>query len=128
MFSWYFIARPGGEAIVPLPKEDEVVIKETSFEQRKYIIRHASGGKLIVKQIVEVQNYVEGLKYPSGFLDYGRNDEDGYLYCLPDNKELEVCRDMMDMMGYPKLECELSVISNDQLVDCLAYNNLKVDI
>lgn len=81
-----------------------------------------------MKQIVEVQNYVEVLKYPSGFLDYGRNDEDGYLYCLPDNKELEVCRDMMDMMGYPKLECELSVISNDQLVDCLAYNNLKVDI
>lgn len=33
---------------------------------------------------------------------------------------------MMDKMGYPKLECGLFAMPKDQLVDCLAYNSLKV--
>jgi hypothetical protein len=32
----------------------------------------------------------------------------------------------MDNMGYPKLEIGLSLMSKDHLVDCLAYNILKV--
>jgi hypothetical protein len=34
----------------------------------------------------------------------------------------------MDKMGYPKLKLGLSAMSKDHLVDCLAYNNLKVCI
>jgi hypothetical protein len=79
-------------------------------------------------QIVEDQYYVEDLKYPSGSLIYGDNDEDDYLYCLPDNRELEVCHEMLDKMGYPKLECGLSDMPKDRLADCLSYNNLKVSI
>jgi hypothetical protein len=33
-----------------------------------------------------------------------------FLYCLPDNKEIDVCQEMMDNMGYPKLELRLSLI------------------
>jgi hypothetical protein len=32
----------------------------------------------------------------------------------------------MDNMGYPKLELGLSLMPKDHLVDCLAYNSLKV--
>jgi hypothetical protein len=32
----------------------------------------------------------------------------------------------MDNIGYPKLELGLSVMTNDQLADSLAYNSLKV--
>jgi hypothetical protein len=56
----------------------------------------------------------------------GGNDEDDYLYCLPDNKEIDVCREMMDNMGYPKLELGLSTMLKDHCADCLAYKNLKV--
>jgi hypothetical protein len=59
---------------------------------------------------------------------YGGNDEDGYLYCLPDSREIEVCREMMDKMGYPKLELGLSAMPKDNLTYCLAYNSLKVCI
>jgi hypothetical protein len=59
---------------------------------------------------------------------YGGNDEDDYLYYLPDNKEIDVCREMMDNMGYPKLELGLSAMPKDHLANCLAYNNLKVSI
>jgi hypothetical protein len=59
-------------------------------------------------------------------LVYGGDDEDDFPYCLPDNKEINVCREMMNNMGFPKLELGLSAMSKDQLVDNLAFNSLKV--
>jgi hypothetical protein len=56
-----------------------------------YIVCHASGKQLSEEQIAEVQYYAKDLKYPRGSLVYGGNDEDDYLYCLPDNKEIDVC-------------------------------------
>jgi hypothetical protein len=91
-----------------------------------FIIRHASGKHLTKEQIAEVQHYAEDLRFPRGSLVYGGSNEDDYLYCLPDNKEIDVCREMMDNMGYSKLELGLSLISKDHLADCLAYNSLKV--
>jgi hypothetical protein len=93
-----------------------------------YIVRHASGKQLSGEQIAEVQYYAKDLKYPQGSLVYGGNDENYYIYCLPDNKEIDVCREMMDKMGYPKLELGLSAMPKDHIADCLAYNNLKVCI
>ena len=59
---------------------------------------------------------------------YIGNDEDDFLCCLPDNKEISVCREMMKNMGYPKLELGLSAMLKDDLADSLAYNSLKVYI
>jgi hypothetical protein len=59
---------------------------------------------------------------------YSGNDEDDFLYFLPDNKEIFVCQEMMKNMGYPKLKLDLSAISKDDLADSLAYNSLKVYI
>jgi hypothetical protein len=93
-----------------------------------YIVQHASGKQLSVEQCAETQHYAKELKYPQGSLVYGGDNKDDFLYCLPDGKEINVCREMMDNMGYPKLELGLSVMTKDQLVDSLAYNNLKVCI
>jgi hypothetical protein len=73
-----------------------------------------------------VQHFAKELKYPQGSLVYGGNDEDDFLYCLPDSKEINVCCEMMDNMGYPKIELGLSAMTKDQLADSLAYNSLKV--
>jgi hypothetical protein len=73
-----------------------------------------------------VQHYAKDLKYPRGSLVYGGNDEDDFLYCLPDSKEKHVYQEIMDNIGYPKLELGLSAMSKDQLADNLAYNSLKV--
>jgi hypothetical protein len=91
-----------------------------SRDDLEYIVRHASGKRLWEEQIAEVQHYTKDLKYPRGSLVYGGNDEDDFLYCLPDNKEINVCREMMDNMGYPKLELGLSIMTKDQLEDSLA--------
>jgi hypothetical protein len=89
-------------------------------------MRHASGTKLSNEQIVEAQHYVRDLQYPRGSLVFNGDDEDDFLYCLPDNKEIHVCREMADNIGYPKLDLGLSVMTKDQLADSLAYNSLKV--
>lgn len=43
----------------------------------------------------------------------GRNERtrvDDYLYCCPNNLEINVCCFLMDNIGYPKLEFGLSVM------------------
>ena len=91
-------------------------------------MRHASRKQLSEEQIVEAKQYAKDLKYPQGSLVYSANDKDDFLYCLPDNKEIFICREMMKNMGYPKLELGLSAMSKDNLADRLAYNSLKVHI
>jgi hypothetical protein len=98
------------------------------LENLEYIIHHALGKQLTKEQIVEVQYYARDMRYLRDSLVYGGNDEDDYLYCLLDNKEIYVCREIMNNMGYLKLELGLSAMPKDQLADCLAYNNLKVSI
>jgi hypothetical protein len=81
-----------------------------------------------LEQIAEVEHYAKDLKYPRGSLVYGGDDEDDFLYCLPDSKEVNVCREMMSNMGFPKLELGLSAMKKDQLMDSHACNSLKVCI
>jgi hypothetical protein len=59
---------------------------------------------------------------------FNGTDEENFLYCLSDNKEITVCREMVKNIGFPKLELGLSAMSKDELADSLAYNSLKVYI
>jgi hypothetical protein len=66
------------------------------------------------------------LKYPKGALVFDGSSEDDFLYCLPDNKEIFVCREIGRSIGFSKLENNLSILSKDDLADNLAYNIIKV--
>jgi hypothetical protein len=90
------------------------------------IIRHASGKNLSEEEILEAKHYARELKYPKGALVFNDTDEDDFLYYLPHNKEISVCREMAKSLGFPKLEADLSAMSKDDLADGLAYNNMKV--
>lgn len=57
---------------------------------------------------------------------FNGTNEDDFMCCLPDNKEISVCREIAKSMGFPKLEEGLSVLSKDDLADSLMYNSLKV--
>jgi hypothetical protein len=108
------------------PKKVEPPTPEASSEELDFIIRHASGKKLSEEKIAEAKHYARKLKYPKGSLVYNGSDEDDFMYCLPDNKEITVCREVTRNMGFPKLEVGLSAMSKDDLADSLAYNSLKV--
>jgi hypothetical protein len=107
-------------------KEAESLIPEVPSEVLDYIIRHASGKKLFEENFFEAKHYARELKYPKGALVFNGTDEDDFLYCLPDNKELSICREMARSMGFPKLQAGLCAMTKDDLADSLAYNSLKV--
>jgi hypothetical protein len=99
---------------------------EASNKSIDYIIRHASGKVLSQEEMLEAQHYAQKLKYPKGALVFNGSGEEGFLYCLPDNKEISVCREIGRSIGFPKLEDGLSISSKDELADSLAHNSIKV--
>jgi hypothetical protein len=109
-----------------LAEETGTAIPEAFSEAFDYILRHASGKKLTEKEKQEAQIYAQKLKYPKGALIFNGSGEEDFLYCLPDSKEISVCREMSKSFGFPTLEDGLSVLSKDELADSLAYNSLKV--
>jgi hypothetical protein len=110
------------------PKKVKSPTPEASTEELDFIIRHASAKQLSEEQIAEAKHYARELKYPKGSLMYNGTDEDDFLYCLPDNKDIFVCREMARNIGFPKLEVGLSTMSKDDLADSLVYNSLKLKI
>jgi hypothetical protein len=99
---------------------------EALKESIDYIIRLASGKGLSQEEEREAQHYAQKLKYPKGALVFNGSEEEDFLYCLPDNKEIYVCREIGRSIGFPKLEDGLSILSKDELTDSLAYNSIKV--
>ena len=107
-------------------KEAESLAPEALSEDFDYIIQHAAGKRISEEEIFEAKHYARELKYPKGALVFNSMNEDDFLYCLPDNKELSVCREMAKSMGFPKLEAGLCAMTKADLADSLAYNSLKV--
>jgi hypothetical protein len=101
-------------------------IPESLAEDTDYIVCHASGKKLSEEEILEAKHYAQRLEYPKGALVFNGSNEDDFLYYLPDNKEISVCREIAKIMGFPKLEEGLSFLSKDDLADSLTYNSIKV--
>jgi hypothetical protein len=126
------------KAVVPEDEGDQQTSDTSMAEKSKslalealaeavdYIYCHASGKKLSKEEILEARHYAQKLKYPTGALVFNGTNKDDFLYCLPDNKEISICREIAKSMGFPKLEGDLSVLSNDDLADSLAYNSIKV--
>jgi hypothetical protein len=109
-----------------LAEETGTAAPEAFSEAFDYILRHASGKELTEKEKQEAQFYAQKLKYPKGALIFNGSEEEDFLYCLPDSKEISVCREMSKSFGFPTLEDGLSVLSKNELADNLAYNSLKV--
>jgi hypothetical protein len=73
------------------PEKIETPAPEASNKNDDYIIRHVSGKKLSQEEILEARHYAQRLKYPKGALVFNGSNEEDFLYCLPDNKEIFVC-------------------------------------
>jgi hypothetical protein len=108
------------------PKKVATPAPEALKESIDYIIRHASRKVLSKEEKREAQHYAQKLKYPKGALEFNASGEEDFLYCLPDNNEISVSREIGRSFGFPKLEDGLSVLSKDELADSLAYNSIKV--
>jgi hypothetical protein len=108
------------------PEKVATPAPEALKESIDYIIRLALGKVLSKEEEREAQRYAQKLKYPKGALVFNGSGEEDFLYCLLDNKEISVSREIGRSFGFPKLEDGLSVLSKDELADSLAYNSIKV--
>jgi hypothetical protein len=109
-----------------LPEKTATPTPEAYSEVLDYNVRHASGKRLSEEEKREAQYYAQKLKCLKGALIFNDSGEEDFVYCLPDSKEISVCREMSRSFGFPTLEDGLSVLSKDELADSLAYNSLKV--
>jgi hypothetical protein len=91
----------------------ETLAPEASKESIDYIICHASGKGLSQEEKLEALHYAQKLKYLKGALVFNGSGEEDFLYCLPDNKEISVCREIGRSIEFPKLEDGLSILSKD---------------
>jgi hypothetical protein len=107
-------------------KKIEAPAPEALNKSIDYIIRHASGKELSQEEILEARHYAQKLKYLKGALVFNGSNEEDFMYCLLDNKEISFCREIGKSIGFPKLEDGLSILSKDELADSLAYNSIKV--
>jgi hypothetical protein len=76
------------------PEKIKSPTPKASTEELDFIIQHALGKKLSEEEIAEAKHYAWELKYPIGALVYNGTNKDDFLCCLPDNKEISVCREM----------------------------------
>jgi hypothetical protein len=86
------------------PEKVKSPTPEASSEDLDFIIRHASGKRLSKEEIAKAKHYARELKYPKGALVYNGTNEDDFLYCLPDNKEVSVCREMAKTWDFRSLK------------------------
>jgi hypothetical protein len=56
---------------------------------------------LTEKEKREAQFYAQKLKYLKGALILNDSGEEDFLYCLPDSKEISVCREMKQKLRIP---------------------------
>jgi hypothetical protein len=114
-------ANPSGATLIlekeSTPEKIKSSTPEAPTEELDFIIRHALGKHLSEEHIAEAKQYARDLKYPKGSLVYDGTDEDDFLYCLPDSKEISVYQEMTENIGFPKLELGLSATSKDDLAD-----------
>jgi hypothetical protein len=86
------------------PEKVKSSTPEAPFDDLDFIIRHASGKRLSEEEIAEAKHYARELKYPKGALAYNGTNEYDFLYCLPDNKEISVCREMAKTWDFRSLK------------------------
>jgi hypothetical protein len=82
------------------PENVATLAPEALEESIDYIIRHASGKMLSSEEKREARHYAQKLKYPKGALVFNGSGEEYFLYCLPDNKEISISREIGRSFGF----------------------------
>jgi hypothetical protein len=87
-----------------LPEKTATPTPKTEKEVLDYFVRRASGKRLSNEEKREAQYYARKLKYPKEALIFNGSGEEDFLYCLPDSKEISVCREISRSFRFPTLE------------------------
>jgi hypothetical protein len=94
--------------------------KETTFD-----LRHLAGGELSAEEIDDLKDFALAGGYSAEAVILGGVNKD-VLDCVPDWDGARAVNTLIRIIGFPKLEHELSGLRKQHIVGSLAYISIKV--
>lgn len=94
--------------------------KETTFD-----LRHLAGGELSAEEIDDLKDFALVGGYSAEAVILGGVNKD-VLDCVPDRDGARVVNTLTRIIGFPKLEHELSGLRKQHIVGSLAFTSIKV--
>lgn len=102
------------------PKVQFFSEKETTFD-----LRHLAGGELSAEEIDDLKDFALAGGYSAEAVILGGVNKD-VLDCVPDRDGARVVNTLTRIIGFPKLEHELSGLRKQHIVGSLAFTSIKV--
>jgi hypothetical protein len=100
-------------------------IEETSSESMNFDLRHLGGQQLSEEDISELKEFVISCGYqPRSMLFGGVDDE--IVGCIRDRAGAKIISTLSKIIGFPKLEKDISCYRRQHIIDNLFYSNFKV--
>jgi hypothetical protein len=99
--------------------------EETSLEDKNFDLRHLGGQQLSKEDISELKEFAISYDYQLGSMLFGGIDEE-ILGCIRDRAGAKIISTLSNIIGFPKLEKDISCYRRQHIIDSLFYSNFKV--
>jgi hypothetical protein len=100
-------------------------IADAASEERDFDLRNLVGQELSEAEKKELQEYGISCGYQPGAMLFGGIDE-GALGCIRDRTGAKIIDTVSKIVGFPKLEADISCYRRQYIVGSLFYSNFKV--
>jgi hypothetical protein len=107
-----------------LGKEKEIA--DEASEEEAFMFQNLVGETLSKPEIEELKEYAKSCGYKPGALLFGGIDDEK-LDCIQDQTGAKVIGTLSKIIGFPKLETDISRYRRQHIVGSLFYSNFKVN-
>jgi hypothetical protein len=112
------------EALATVPGKGKDIAEDTS-EEKDFDFENIIGQELSKAEKEELRDYAISCGYKPGVLLFGGIDDES-LGCLRDRTGAKVISTLSKIIGFPKLEVDISRYRRQHIIDSLFYSNFKV--
>jgi hypothetical protein len=112
------------KVMAKVPGKGKKIVDATS-EERDFDFRNLVGQELSEAEKKELQEYGISCGYQPGAMLFGGVDE-GALGCIRDRAGAKIIGTLAKIVGFPKLEADISGYRRQHIIGSLFYSNFKV--
>jgi hypothetical protein len=111
--------------VATVVSDKENKIDETSSKGANFDLRHLGGQQLSKEDISELKEFAISCGYQLGSMLFGGVDEE-VMGCIRDRAGAKIIRTLSKIVGFPKLEKDISCYRRQHIIGSLFYSNFKV--
>jgi hypothetical protein len=112
------------ENVAAVPGKGKEVV-DTSSKEKEFDLRHLGGQELSEAEKEELEEYGKSCGYQPRSMLFGGVDEE-MLGCIHDRAGAKIIGTLSKIVGFPKLESDISGYRWQHIVGSLFYSNFKV--